>query len=329
MRKDKEKFGWKIDVSYVYGIYIVTPEGERVAQATGRGVVGVDARVNTSKHLASFLDRVAEKAGNPKPRELSHKRTNRFAGLNSDGSVRMPVCVRERGKFGRPMFDSVHLTSQQIKSMAPSDFKVGTRYSIPPTTAQQFSPILTYDSCSTCKIYADNVTASRMDAEVTAVTKDKVEIRLTGKLSGIGKQTSVSADGEFEGRMIFNGEGNLLSFLLVHNGKYHGGLLGKFHSNGMPVQGIVEWAFAKQIKGNPKGRAAQSAASNSSNNRTASDGTRTGSSESDPTISTQPVTAQGLSLTTGLSLLQSSTAFRRQKKDLALFLPKSPAQSER
>ena len=241
VRKFKKKHGWEIDVSYTYGIYIITADGKRLAQATGRGVVGVDARVNTAKQLATFLDLVLAKAPKASPRQVEKKSLVRFVGLQSDGSARMPVCVRERGKFGLPMLDSVRLSPEQLRSLAPPSKTLGERYAIPATIARQFSAMLTYDSCSSCKIYAKDVTLTKMNAEVSGVSVEEIEVRVGGLLSGIGKQMPTSANGEFSGRMIFDKRNQLQQLLLVYEGRYHGGLLGKYHADGMPVQSLVAW----------------------------------------------------------------------------------------
>ncbi len=248
----KKDLGWEMDVTPVWGFHIVTPEGKKVANTTCYGTAWGNKNgppaVYGPKDLAGFLKPIIADSGNLKPRKVKPQplQTDRGAGLNGDGVARLAVHVRPAGQYGLVKHDSIYLGAEQRKSAAPPQAKVGARYTLPEDFAREFASLVVFDSCGGCLLFPKDLTQAKIEAEVTAVSEERIEVVLKGEIAGKGGRTTYAEGaGRIEGLIVFNRKGEMQELLVIYEGIYKGGHKG---GEGLPTQGVVDWRAAPESK---------------------------------------------------------------------------------
>src|SRR5262249_53890650 len=148
--------------------------------------------------------------------------------------------------------ESAYLTAAQLKTLAPLKTEAGQKHDIPEDTARQFTTVLTDDGDDVFRIRPAEATAARLKAEVTAVTKGQVEVRLSGELAGkrASSERVVEAQAKVEGLLVFSSQGTLQKILVVTDGQYKSPWAKAAHS----VGGIIEWNAETKDKQENTGR---------------------------------------------------------------------------
>jgi hypothetical protein len=224
------------------GLHVVGHDDKVIGSFACRYVAAGEQRVEV---LLRFLDDARTKAGPLPERKVAARplKPDRGSGLRPDGSARLAVTVRAlrdgRPVNARPVFESAYLSAKQLTSLAPPQAKVGARYVIPKDTARQLTTALTDDGDDVFTIRPHEATAARIQAEVTAVSADRVEVRLSGELAGKreNRERLVEAKATVDGRLVFNRKGDLQSLLIVTDGRYRSPWAKSAHS----VGGLLEW----------------------------------------------------------------------------------------
>ncbi len=119
----------------------------------------------------------------------------------------------------------------QLRALAPEKAEVGTTYLLPGTTCKAFLPVMGYIP----PWYQDQVTEARLQAKVIAVTKDTIEVHLTGEMSGRDTTEGQTTRGQLEGLLTFSRNKEPRSLLLVNVGTLTPSW-GPYN-----VQGLMEW----------------------------------------------------------------------------------------
>jgi len=140
----------------------------------------------------------------------------------------------------KPMLDSAFLSAAQLRSLAPPKLEVGQRYPLPEETARQLSIAMTHEGDAYYRMYPASVTQAKLEAEVIAVTDDRVEVRIAGTLEGkkkFGDNGEMEAQATFSGLLVLDRKGELQSLLAVCAGRYR-----NTRSNGNnTIGGLLEW----------------------------------------------------------------------------------------
>lgn len=223
------------------GVHVVTPEGKVVASFNCRYVASGE---KSPAELLGFLKAALKSMDLPerklKPAPLIPERG---MGVRPDGSIRLAVTARpmQDGKPAnhRPVFESAYLTAKQFQSLVPAKIEAGASYTIPEDTVRQLTTALTDDGDDVFRIRPAEATKARLQAEVTAITNDRVAVRVAGELAGkrASSERVVEGQARLDGLLVFDRQGKLQSLVIVAAGQYRSPWARQAHA----VGGLIEW----------------------------------------------------------------------------------------
>jgi len=241
------------------GLWVVSPEGKVLAAHQDMKNMA-DPRGKWTKSALADLETGLEAFGPVKPRRVEKVQSlpHRGVGAQRDGRVTLAVTDRwvfvkdlsrdpPRDALGATVLDSITLTSEEWKGLAPADAKAGTKWEVPEATARKFYPLLS--TADTTFRDPKEVTSVRLAGRVEKVEDGVAHLSYEGEIAAThagtkdegkaGKECSSSAKllggvGAFDVK-----SGKMLSLTLVFDGRFR-----NYAPYDSPARfgAVVEWA---------------------------------------------------------------------------------------
>ena len=236
------------------GIYVIDPEGKVLAnqsKATAdRTLWAKDLRERIDAGVKAYGDVTLRPAG----RFAAQK--DRGKGTRADGSVVFAVYTRvmhrglDKVGFGKPMFDSVELTSADLAKFTPREPKSGMAWKVPATVTQHLHKVLSPNSDKNTLATTDEVTFAKLEGKVERVSRGVAFLRFTGRISGTHawpfpphKGKEMNGDVKLVGVGTCDADtGELRSITLVGAGEYR---------HYAPDDGLVKYGAIVEWKAKP------------------------------------------------------------------------------
>ncbi|MFQ3650281.1 MAG: hypothetical protein SNJ75_08115 [Gemmataceae bacterium] len=172
------------------GLYLVTPEGKLLAahgkmeDSVEKWTTAVRATLDQALKITGPLPARPDAGGDPPGL--------RGKGFDPDGGSIWAVYTRpmvlglDRRGLGDHAIDSIHFTAADWKAMAPPrDAGVGTRWSLPQTTARKLHKALSPNSDANTLARPDEVTDATFTFRITRLRDGLATVRIDGHLAGI------------------------------------------------------------------------------------------------------------------------------------------------
>jgi hypothetical protein len=241
------------------GLWVVSPEGKVLSahqdmssMRDPRGKWAQSARADLEAGLKAF--------GPVKPRSVEKIQSLPYRGLGTQPDGRVSLAVTDRWVFvkdlsrdpprdalGATVLDSITLTAEEWKSLAPANAKAGGKWEVPEATARTFFSLLS--TSDTTFRDPQEVTSVRLTGQVEKVEDGVAYLSYEGDIAAThlgtknegkeGKQCSSSAK-------LLGGvgacdvkTGRLQSLILVYDGRFR-----NFAPYDAPARfgAVVEWA---------------------------------------------------------------------------------------
>jgi len=166
-------------------------------------------------------------------------------GVRPDGSVRLTLYVRHTDRndhTARPVFDSIILTKEQWRDLAPPDrSKIGS-YEVPASTVRQFARALSASSDLSTLHRPEDLSVARLTGTVSkAGPSGETQVVLRGEL--VGSRKYVNGPEPLPGRTSFDGlltlgrNGQPTRLLMVGDGTFKM----PWDRQDRPTGSLVEW----------------------------------------------------------------------------------------
>jgi hypothetical protein len=222
---------------------VVSPDGKRVAVWD----TSMSPSIHFGRHLVAFLDKALQKTGKAPPRKIAKVAgvtRDRGVGLRKDKTAKLAVTTRRPDEKDKGlMVASLVLSVKQLNALRPPKAKVGQRYVLPKDVSRYFAKVCVHAD-SLFAVKPDEATEHQMNAEVTRVDKDVVEVVFRGELgiktNGKLERMLGQGKGKAQGRLRFNKVGELQELLLVYKGHFHNWYSRSWDPE-YTVQGMIEW----------------------------------------------------------------------------------------
>ena len=229
---------WGITRFRPIGMHVVLPGGRLVAS---------EPCPNESAGVLRFLSAALRGNSAATPREVARTTIapSRGSGFLSDGSARLAVTIRVmdhgRAVNDRPVLDSIVLTKDEIRAMAPPQAQQGLRYAIPAVAGRQFLRAFTDTPDSAYALRPQDATDAHLEGTVVSVSGDATLVQIEGTLAGErtigGVPKPVESHGTAVGLLTFSAAGKLRRLQVVCSGDY----FFPWAKASYPVGGLVEW----------------------------------------------------------------------------------------
>ncbi len=264
IREDKGEAGdfWRSvqrQKSNYQGLWLVSPEGKLLAAHQDMSCMS-DPHGKWARTALDDLEAGLKTFGSVTPRrvEKSSSLPHRGVGMQPEGRVTLAVTDRwvfvkdlshepPRDALGPTALDSITLTAQEWKGLAPADVKPGSEWVLPKATARKFFPLLS--TSDTVFRDAKEVTSVRLTGRVEKVEDGIAYLAYQGEIAAThqgtknegkeGKQCSSSAK-LLGGIGIYDGKsGRLVALTLVFRGRFCNYAP---YDAPAPFGAVVEWA---------------------------------------------------------------------------------------
>lgn len=202
--------------------HVLSPEGKKLLS---------DASGLETEALVKFLEAGIRKVGKITPRNMKTDVAlySHWGVGTSKGAAHVGLFFRFVNNFNE--YRVLRIDLKQLRALAPRKAEVGTTYPISPTACEAFLPMMGYVP----PWYQDQVTKAHVQARVIAVTKDTVEVHLTGQLTGKNISQGHVSQCKIEGLLTFSRNHEPRSLLLVNEGTFTPSW-GPYN-----VQGLMQW----------------------------------------------------------------------------------------
>lgn len=241
------------------GLWLVSPEGKVLAAHQDMDSMA-DPRGKWARTALDDLEAGLKAFGPVTPRRVEKFQSlpHRGVGTQPDGRVTLAVTDRwvfvkdlsrdaPRDALGATVLDSITLTTEEWKGLAPADAKADSEWAVPEATARKFFPLLS--TGDTTFRDAKEVTSVRLTGRVEKVEGGVAYLAYEGKIAAThrgtknegreGQQCSSSAK-LLGGVGVYDVKsGKLLSLTLVFDGRFR-----NYAPYDTPARfgAIVEWA---------------------------------------------------------------------------------------
>lgn len=172
------------------GLWLVTPDGKALASHQA-----FKSHKTWTQEVLADLKPGLQAFGPIKPRQIKPINPLPFRGLGVRSDGRVTLAVQERfvlvknlakepapDALGATVLDSITLTAKEWSNLIPPKAETGSKWTVPPTTARQFFPILSVSDI----VFRDpqEVTAVEITGQVQKVEKGIAHLTFAGHIAG-------------------------------------------------------------------------------------------------------------------------------------------------
>ena len=241
------------------GLWLVSPEGKVLAAHQDMSSMS-DPHGKWAKAALADLEGGLKAFGSVSPRRLGKFQSlpHRGVGTDSEGLATLAVTDRwvfvkdlarepPRDALGPTALDSISLTAEELKELAPADPKPGSAWVVPEATARKFFPLLS--TSDTVFRDAKEVTSVRLAGRVEKVEGGLAYLAYEGEIAAThrgtknegkeGKQCSSSAKLLGGIGTLDVKSGRLLVLTLVFKGRFRNYAP---YDSPAPFGAVIEWS---------------------------------------------------------------------------------------